>query len=266
MLSVFPPAWRIYHRIARWSMWQMQKTSKADALANVRRQSGQEDIVPAAWVEGEEDEKDTTGWKVKGSGENRYDASVTGRDASRMGRASMIHINEDDPEQGTWTEAMIDNVLQADREKYLFHDADLKQEIYQVASPDLATDGGHLESAGTVSIDSPGTLVDALIPLNSMEGFDGTVVSWDRYQTLKQDQSGQDSVRQAKNSAWAAAKLDSIEGEDIFKWALIIGAWSFILLFHKEIGAAITGLFGGGGGGGATSIIPIGMMVAGGLL
>jgi hypothetical protein len=83
------------------------------------------------------------------------------------------------------------------------------------------------------------------------------VVSWNRYQTLKSERGDQETIRDAKNSAWAAAKLDSIEGRDMLKWAIILGIAGFVLLFNAEIGAFIAGLTGGGGGGGGGGGLPV---------
>lgn len=261
ILTALPPTWRLYHKIHRWSAWQMQKAANADALANYRSSSTQEDVRPAAWVEGEEDEKDRTGWAIKGVADKRYDAAVHGQSTSRFGKANMIHIDEDSTEQGTWAEACIDNALQFHREKYLFRNATLETDKVVVnedgqitglgnGGPEAIADGGSPVSMN-VSIKRPGICEDALVPISSREGYDGQVISWNQYQNLKEQQSDQETIRDAKNSAWAAAKLDEIEGVDLLKWALILAAWSALLLFKDAIAAAIAGIAGGGGGGGA---------------
>jgi hypothetical protein len=260
LVSAFPPAWRIYHKIHRWSAWQMQKASRADTLANVRRSNGMEDVLPAKWSEGKEDEKDRTGWKVKGLGDKRYDPAVHGQSTSRMGKANFIHIAEDAPEQGAWAEVAMDNALQLDREQYLFSDAQVNMVVVEGGGDDpqqALADGGQAQYVHSVSVDNPGVLVDALVPIGARDGYDGQVVSWNRYQTLKTERGDQETIRDAKNSAWAAAKLDSIEGKDLIKWAIILGIAGFVLLFHAEIGAFIGGIAGGGGGGGGGGGLPI---------
>lgn len=267
LVSVLPASWRLYHKLHKWTGWQMQKASSADTLANVRRANGHEDVLPAAWAEGAEDEKDRTGWKVKGLGDKRYDSAVHGRTTSRMGKANIIHINEDSTEQGTWTEAVIDNAIQLDRERYLFRDATIEMVLSGGAAGNAdqtaVADGG--AAVQNVSIQKPGILHDTLVPIASPNGYDGQVISLNQYDNLKEEQSDQETIRTAKNSAWAAAKLDDIEGADLFKWVLILGAIGFVLLFHSSIAAFIAGLTGGGGGvGGAVS--GIGMMHPAGLL
>lgn len=252
-----PPTWKLYHKLHIWSAWQMQQAANADAVANVRRTNGKEDVLPAAYVEGAEDEKDRSGWKIKGIPEKRYDPTVHGKNSSRLGKADIIHVNEDDTEQGTWTECAIDNAIQLDRERYLFRDATVKiNEVVHnyglddTGAPAMA-DGGHAGRESTVtrnvSLERPGVLEDAVVPLGSRTGYDGQVVSMNQYSNLKGEQSDQETIRDAKNQAWAAAKLDDIEGKDLLKWVLIIAIWSFILLFHQDIGAFIAGLGGGNG-------------------
>lgn len=253
LARALPPTWRIYHKLHTWSAYQMQKAASADAVANVRLNNGKEDMRPAKFVEGGEDEKDLSGWKIKGLGDKRYDTAVHGRSTMRMGKADLIHVNEDDTEQGTWTEATIDNAFQLDRERYLFRDAQvtIKNLVYDYGGtegPEAVADGGQPASQSQVqdvSLTRPGILEDVLVPVGSRTGYDGQVISWGQYSTLKSDQSDQETIRDAKNSAWAAAKLDDIEGKDLIKWVLIIGIWSLILLFHQDIGAFISGLGGG---------------------
>ena len=260
LVTAIPPAWKVYHKIHRWSAWQMQKASKADTLANVRRSNGMEDVLPAKWAEGGEDEKDRSGWKVKGLGDKRYDPAVHGQSTSRMGKANFIHIDEDGPEQGTWAEVAMDNAIQLDREQYLFSDAQVNMVVVEGTGDDpqqAIADGGQSQYVHSVSVDNPGVLVDALVPIGSRDGYDGQVVSWNRYQTLKSERGDQETIRDAKNSAWAAAKLDSIEGRDMLKWAIILGIAGFVLLFNAEIGAFIAGLTGGGGGGGGGGGLPV---------
>jgi len=262
ILSALPKTWKIYHKLNRWSAWQMQKSASADALANVRLPSGHEDIRPAAWKEGAEDEKDLTGWKILGLGDKRFDPAVHGRSTARMGKASLIHINADDLEQGTWAECAMDNAIQLDREQYLFRDATVENVISVPNNNGRArADGGQMQATSEISVKSPGIHHDTLVPISSREGYDGQIISWDQYSNLKSEQSDQETVRSAKNSAWAAAKLDDIEGRDLLKWVLIIGIWSAILLFHQDIGAFISGLAGGGDGGAVGS--GLGMITVG---
>ena len=125
VLRVLPASWRVYSKINKWSAYQMQKAASADAVANVRLKSGREDIRPAKWVAGDEDEKDRSGWKIKGV-EGRFDPSVNKRDTLRYGKADILHLDSDESEVGTWAEATMDNAMQLDRERYLFRDAVVK--------------------------------------------------------------------------------------------------------------------------------------------
>lgn len=261
-VRALPATWRLYYKLHSWSGYQMQRAASADTLANIRLNNGKEDVRPAKFVEGAEDDKDRSGWKVKGLGEKRYDPAVHGSTTTRFGKADLIHINEDDTEQGAWTEATMDNAFQLDREQYLFRDAtvSVKELVYDVgdAADAAVADGGVQQPTERVqnrdvSLARPGVLEDILVPISSREGYDGQVVSWNQYSNLKAEQSDQETIRDAKNQAWAAAKLDDIEGQDIMKWALIIGIWSFILLFHQDIGAFIAGIGNGGSVGGAAS-------------
>lgn len=259
VVRALPGTWRLYHKLTKWAAYQMQKAASGHAIANVRRSNGKEDILPAAYVEGGGDEKGLSGWKIKGLGDKRYDPSVHGQTTARMGKADVIHVNEDDTEQASWAEATVDSAIQLDRERYLFRDAtvNIEQWEYDVdAGQQAVADGGTAEPQATrfqqnVSVESPGVLSDVVVPLASRDGYDGQLVSWVQFQNTKQEQTDQESLRDAKNSAWAAAKLDDIEGADMLKWALIIGAWSAMLLFKDSIAAFIGGLSGGGGGGGA---------------
>jgi hypothetical protein len=248
----------------------MQKSANADAIANVRQSNGGEDFVPAKWTEGGETDKDRTGWQAKGFGDKRWDPAVHGQGSNRMGKASVIHLLEDDTEIASWAEPAVDNALATDRERYLFTDADLHIEdlvidpqTSQPAGPNgrggaARADGGETPDQSwvqRVSIERPGIAQDAIVPVTSAGGFDGQAISWSQYQNLKQEQADQQTVTDAKNRAWAAAKLDDVEGRDLLKIAIIVGIWSFILLFHQDLGAAIAGLTGGGGGGGGGNAV-----------
>jgi len=258
LLQYLPPAWKLYHKLHLWSAWQMQKAASADALANVRHPNDKEDVLPAAFVEGDDDE--LSGWKIKTLGQKRYDPGVRGGSSSRMGKADLIHVNEDDLEQGTWTEATIDAAFQLDREKYLFADAEvgITENIVAVDPSLEGGDGAAVADGGSdvtyqtesidVSLERPGMLEDALVPLTSRAGYDGQLISWISYSNLKSEKSDQQAVRDAKNAGWMAAKLDDIGARDMVKWAIILGIAGAVLLFHKDIGAAISS-FGGGGGG-----------------
>lgn len=269
-VRILPPSWRIYRKLARWSTYQMQKAANADAVANIRLQSGKEDLLPAAWVNGSEDDKDGSGWKVKGIDDRRYDPSVNEQDTQRFGKADLLHVDVDATEVGTWAEARMDAAIQADRERYLFRDAVVRA-VFDVGSGPAPGDGALADGGLSMdqldqfsyrmSVEQPGIHEDTLVPVNSPEGYDGQVVSFNRYSTLKEEQSGQEKVRDAKNQAWAAAKLDDIGGVDYLKWALIIGGWSALLLFKDAIAAAIAGIAGGGGGAGGA----VGGAVSGGL-
>ncbi len=254
LLSVLPPTWKIYQKLSKWSAYQMQKAANADSVANVRLSNGKEDLRPAKHVESPEDDKDRSGWKIKGISDKRYDPAVHGKTTTRLGKADIIHINEDDTEQGTWTECAIDNAIQLDRERYLFRDATvrIKNLVYDYGGTDdpggqAVADGGQAQrdQVVDVSIQKPGVLEDAVVPVGSREGYDGQVVSMNQYSKLKESQSDQETIREAKNQAWAAAKLDEIQGKDMIKWVLILGAIGLILLFHAEIGQFISSLGGG---------------------
>jgi hypothetical protein len=270
ILRALPPTWKLYHKLHLWSAWQMQRAANADALANVRHPNDREDVLPAAFVEGDEDE--LSGWKVKGLGEKRYDPGVRGGSSSRIGKADLIHINEDDLEQGTWTEATIDAAFQLDRERYLFADAEVGiTENIVAVDPSLeggegaaVADGGsevaYQSESVDVSLERPGVLEDTLVPLTSRAGYDGQLISWNSYSNLKAEKSDQQAVRDAKNAGWMAAKLDDIGARDMLKWALILGAAGAILLFHQDIGAAISSFGGGGGGGDVAPTAGLGLL------
>lgn len=264
-------SWRLWKKLARFSIFRMQKSAGAHAVANVRRANGKEDLLPAKWVEGGDEDKDRTGWKVKGLGDKRYDGAVHGKSSQRLGKADVIHINEDDTEQGTWAECAIDNAFQLDRERYLFRNATVA--VFEDAGGDgdgqfdFGENGRALADGGATrrthaTLHRPGELEDALVPLTSRAGYDGQVISWNQYSTLKNEQSDQETVREAKNQAWAAAKLDDISETNLLKWVLILSLIGAVLLFHAEIGAFIAGLSGGGGGGaggavgGALGLLP----------
>jgi len=266
LLRVLPASWRLWHKLHHWAAWQMQKAAGADALANVRRPNDREDILPAAYVQGDEDGRDVTGWKVKGLGDKRYATGIRGGASSRMGKADLIHINEDDLEQGSWAEAAIDTAIATNREQYLFRDAELEAHFNVV--PSAVGDDGALADGGQPEHDAilqevtpkrPGVLEDVVVPVTSEGGYDGQQVSMTQFSNLKQEQSDQEQIRQAKNAGWMAAKLDEIGKGELFKWILIACVVGAVLLFHAEIGAFIAGLGGGGGGvTGATS--GLGMM------
>lgn len=262
LVRALPASWRLYRRLHRWSAWQMQKAASADALTLTRRSNGKLDTLPAKWVEGAEDEKDRTGWRIKTLGEKRFDPAVHGNETARFGKADMVPVSEDTTELGTWAEATMDNAFQLDRERYLFRDAKvtIEQLVYDVQDPAAGAmaDGGTADPTQQirtqdVSLSKPGVLEDVLVPVTSRSGYDGQVVSFDQYSNLKSEQSDQETIRDAKNQAWAAAKLDDIERADMLKWLIAIGVWSFILLFHQDIGAFIAGLSGSGTVGNAAS-------------
>lgn len=270
MLRALPPTWMLYHKLHKWSAWQMQRAANADALANVRTSNDREDVFPAAYVDGDEDDKNGSGWKIKGLGNKRYDTGVRGGTSSRFGRADLIHINEDDPEQATWTEATIDAAFQLDREKYLFRDATVHAAYTLVGQQNGAAgqqpmaDGGANQNlvpqSVDVSLQRPGILEDVLVPVSSPNGYDGQVISFNQFSNIKQEKTDQEAIREAKNSGWMAAKLDDIDGMDMIKIAIIVGVWSFILLFYEQIGAAIAGIGGGGAVSGAASGAGLGMI------
>lgn len=250
LLRVLPASWRLYHKMHLWSAWQMQQAASADALANVRTQNDNEDVLPAKWVEGDGDDRELTGWKVMGLGEKRFDTGIRGGSSSRFGKADIIHINGDDLEQGSWAEAAIDNAIAANREQYLFRDAKLEARINVLDGNGAArTDGGQQETfVDRVTPQRPGVLEDMVVDLTSEGDYDGQQVSWNQVQNLKQENTGQEKLREAKNAGWMAAKLDDVGAKDLFKWVLVLGAIGAILLFHQEIGALIAG-----GGGDAVS-------------
>ena len=278
IIRVIPMSWKLYHKLHIWSAWQIQRAANADALANVRHPNDKEDVLPAAYVEGDEQGTERTGWKIKGLGDKRYDPSVHGGSTSRMGKADLIHVNEDDLEQGTWTEATIDSAFQLDRERYLFRDASVNVVEQTVATDpslnggdgaavadggvDVDGDGGiEYQTVGyDVSIRQPGVLEDVLVPLQSRTGYDGQLVSWDQYSNLKEEQADQETVRDAKNAGWMAAKLDDIDGTDLIKWAIILGIAGAVLLFNQDIGAAISGIAGGGGSGNVAPSAGLGLI------
>ena len=278
IVRIMPMSWKLYHKLHLWSAWQMQKAAGADAIANIRHPNDKEDVRPAAFVEGGEDDRERTGWKVKGIDEKRYDPSIRGGSSTRLGKADLIHINEDDLEQGTWVETVMDSALRFNREQYLFRDAKVT-ETTKVVPTDPSLGGGQTPVADGgvdvngneegvnyqpvsrhISIDSPGVHEDTLIPLTSRGGYDGQLVSFEQYRHLKNEQADQETVRDAKNAGWMAAKLDDIGKGDILKWAIIIGIGGIILLFHQDIGAAISSFGNGGGGGGVAGSAGLGLL------
>jgi len=252
-------------------LWSRSQEAGADAVANIRRSNDKEDLLPAKLVESDDTESERDGWKVKTISGKRYDPSVRGGTTSRYGKADMIHINEDDPEQGTWVETAMDAALQADRERYLFMDATIR-DITRGTLRDnslgngstAVADGGSVQDSEVyfdaqtrqVSIESPGQNVDMLIPLASLPGYDGTVVSFSQYSSMKNQQADQKKIQDAKNAGRMAALMEQLDKKDLFKWAMVLGAAGAVLLFHQDIGTAISSFGGGGGGGG--SVAPTG--------
>lgn len=255
VVRALPATWKVYHKLHTWSAYQMQKAAGADAVADIELTNGKADVRPAKYVESDEDEKNRSGWKVKGLGDKRYDPTVFGSKTMRFGKADKIGIYEDGTDQATMAEAAIDNAFLLDRESYLFRDAAVSiTNVFREQQPQQAAvaDGGQAEPVTehlnqNVTLTRPGVLQDALVPLNSRAGYDGQVVSWSQFQHVKDEASDQETIRDAKNQSWAAAKLDDIERGDLLKWVLIACVIGFVLLFHQDIGALISN-FGGGGG------------------
>jgi hypothetical protein len=253
-IQVLPASWKVYHKIHTWSAYRMQKAASADAVANVRHPNSKEDMLPAKLVESGEEDKSRGGWKVKGLGDKRYQTGVRGGATNRFGKADLIHINEDDVEQGSWAECVIDSALQLDREKYLFRNATVNAHQEMTIQPGGAgqarADGGTadprvVDKETFVTAQEPGMLEDAVIPLTSEEGFDGQAISWNQYSQIKNEKADQDIVTDAKNSGWLAAKLEDNTERDLIKMGIGLAIWSALLLWHSEIGQMIAS-FGGG--------------------
>lgn len=257
VFDALPPAWRIYHKVTRWGIWHMQKAANASKIANVRLSGGGEDLLPADYVESDETDKERSGYQIKGVDGKRWDPNGH---SERMGKAEIIHVNEDDPDQATWAQTALEEAINAGREKYLFADADLTvtidgTEMDHLLSADSPTDAGAIPDGGVsqlprelrhVTVDKPGVLHDALVPLASPDGYEGTVVSWSKYSQLKDEKGDQSRIREAKNQAWTAKALEDVDKSGILKKLLLLAGWSALLLFHEDIGSAIAG-FGGGG-------------------
>jgi hypothetical protein len=255
LLSVLPASWRVFHKLHLWSAIRMQRAASADALANVRLSSGREDVLPAKFVDPADDDKHTRGWRVKSLGKQTYDPAVNGRASQRLGKASIIHINEDDPEQATWAETTIDTAFQLGRERYLFRDAEVNADVSVYAAPgdggeagQAVADGGNESVLQRATVTTPGVLHDTLVPLSSRPGYDGTVVSWSQFADIKTEKTDQDRIKDSKNAGWMAAKMDDLGSADLMKWVLIGLVVGAVLLFHAEIGAFIAGLSSSGGG------------------
>lgn len=255
LLGVIPPSWKIYHKLTRWSAYQMQKAASADAVANVRRKNGKEDLLPAAYKEGAEDGHKRSGWAIIGLGDKRYDPGIHGGSTVRYGKADIIHVDEDETHQGSWEEAALDNAFQMERDRYLFREATANVTRVNVGAQQgggdqpAVTDGGQAteQYRQRVTLDRPGVLEDTIIPVDSPEGYDGQVARLSQFRSVQTETGDQDTVRDAKNAGWLAAKMDENGPRELMKWVLILGCIGAMLLFDDELGAAIAS-FGGGGG------------------
>jgi len=239
---------RLWRGIMLSAAYQYQKSSGADALALSHYQKS---VLPEP-VSYELPEKagDRPGWKVHGS-ERHYDGATGGKEVMRLGRASVVLVDVDDPFSVTPFQARFSEALELDKVRPLIAPgAELKQVIVEVfdertADGDPVADGGEhvrrAESEVTLDPFSVEAFEGDIVDLSSQEGSDGMYVMAKKVMDTYQETSSVEEMRRQEERGLAAVLDKSELRAFMWKVFLVGSAVAALGLVGKELVYALFG-------------------------
>ena len=249
--KAIPKQSTLFRKLALNSIKQYHKRDGGDALAIDARAGQQLDLTPVKYRSaGECDEGEKPGWVAK-DGTKTWHAASEGRVVDYLNNTPIVALDRDSHVECGWLRPRIAEAIELDNYDGLYTNPQLNLVADATASNGQAVaDGGTPE----LELGSPGQWAgDALVDLDSGEGYDGMRVSFRKATEWMSEQTTTQEMQMQEDRGYIRGLANGDSGPSVFKLlllcaAIILGTLAIVLLGPELVG-------GGGGGGGINPLM-----------
>lgn len=267
---LIPRQSKVFRAMAMKSLKGYYKRSGGDALGLDARAGQQLDLVPIKYRSADECDTEAgekPGWVAKGS-DKTWNAASEGRVVDYLGDTPVVALDHDSHVECGWLRPRIGEAIELDNYDGVYTRPQIEPNLNVYAAPDadggLATDGGQADNVEMqlqqLALQDPGRWAgDALIDLDSGDGYDGMRVSFRKATEWQSETTSTQEMQMQEDRGYLRGKAGT-DGPSMTKLLLICAAIILGSLAIFVLGPELVGSGGGGGGG----INPL--MIAPGLL
>ena len=250
------PKWTsIYRTMAIKSIENYHKASDGDAVAIDARAGQQLDLTPVKYRTAEEcDEEEKPGW-VEKSGDKVWNAASEGRVVDYLGRAPIVALDRDSHVECGWLKPRIAEAIELDQYGPVYTDPNFDVTIDAQAGAGQARADGGVPGSFSMDLQDPGRWAgDALIDLDSGEGYDGMRVSFRKASEWQAETTTSQEMAMQQERGFLMGLMDADSGPSIVKLMILCAAIILGVLAIVIIGPDLVG------GDGGSSMNPLTMM------
>jgi hypothetical protein len=253
---LIPKQSRIFRAMAMNSIKQYHKRAGGDALALDARAGQQLDLTPVKYrPAGECDEGEKPGWVAK-DGTHTWSAASEGRVVDYLNNTPVVALDRDSHVECGWLRPRIAEAIELDQYDGIYTNPQVNLVADAQANGQAVADGG----SPSLELGSPGQWAgDALVDLDSGEGYDGMRISFRKASEWASEQTTAQEMQMQEDRGYIRGLANGDDGPGTFKLlllcaAIILGTFAIVFIGPQ--------LLGGGGG----SINPLMIGALGSLL
>jgi len=250
---LIPRQSRLFRKLALNSIKMYHKRAGGDALALDARAGQQLDLTPVKYrPAGECDEGEKPGWVSK-DGNKTWSAASEGRVVDYLNNTPVVALDRDSHVECGWLRPRIAEAIELDNYDGIYTNPQVNLVADAQANGQPVADGGN----PSLELGSPGQWAgDALLDLDSGEGYDGMRISFRKASEWASEQTTAQEMQMQEDRGYIRGLANGDEGPSVTKLLLLCAGIILGALAIIELGPL---LLGGSGGGGSINPLMIGL-------
>ncbi len=243
---LIPRQSRLFRALALNSIKMYHKRAGGDALALDARAGQQLDLTPVKYrPAGECDEGEKPGWVAK-DGTKTWNAGSEGRVVDYLNNTPVVALDRDSHVECGWLRPRIAEAIELDNYDGIYTNPQVQLVADAQANGQAVADGG----SPSLELGSPGQWAgDALVDLDSGEGYDGMRISFRKASEWASEQTTAQEMQMQEDRGYIRGLANGDNGPSVTKLLLLCAGIILGALAIIELGPLLLG--GGGGGGGS---------------
>jgi hypothetical protein len=251
---LIPRQSRLFRKLALNSIKMYHKRAGGDALALDARAGQQLDLTPVKYrPAGECDEGEKPGWVAK-DGTHTWSAASEGRVVDYLNNTPVVALDRDSHVECGWLRPRIAEAIELDNYDGIYTNPQVQLVADAQANGQAVADGGN----PSLELGSPGQWAgDALVDLDSGEGYDGMRISFRKASEWASEQTTAQEMQMQEDRGYIRGLANGDDGPSVTKLLLLCAGIILGALAIIELGPLLLG--GSGGGGGSINPLMIGL-------
>jgi hypothetical protein len=245
--KVIPKQERLFKAMAVKSLENYHKRAGGDAIGITGIAGQKLDLIPVQYRPPEAcDEGEKPGWKAKGR-DKVWNAGSEGRVVDYIGRTPVVALDLDGHVEAGWLKPRIAEAIELDNHEPVYTNPEMNVVVDHQPGGGARADGGF---GYELELESPGRWMgDALIDLDSGEGYDGMRVSFRKATEWMAETTTTQEMQMQEDRGYLRGKMAAGDGPSLTKLLLICAGIILGVLAIVFIGPQLLGGSGPGGGG-----------------